>query len=152
MNFNSTISNAQSSQSSSIQEGLIDIYLSVKVRSNEDVSSLFNLNNVDIQLEKCNEVQLEIERQRLRKLDLHVIIEYIKQSIEIMWSLKLESMEKSHQISQSNSQQMKSHIQSEDSPLSDIKSRKLDDAEINDYEQMIQKLEADVRNHIRIEQ
>lgn len=42
------------------------------------------------QIEKYNEAKLKEEKEDLRDLDPFVIIEYIKSSIEILLSLKLE--------------------------------------------------------------
>ena len=52
-----------------------------------------------MQIENCNEEILTKEKQKLRKLESHVLIEYIKSSVEILMSLKSENFDKSYQLS-----------------------------------------------------
>lgn len=104
-----------------IAQALIDLYLNVKVRSTEDI-------------ENYTEERLEEERQTLLQTDPLVIIEYIKTSIEILLNLREEE-----QKSQPPAQK----------PSAD-ESLKSDADPPQDYEQIIQKLEAETRMHIRV--
>eukprot|EP00347_Sterkiella_histriomuscorum_P003051 403365779 len=96
-----------------------------------------------MQIENCSQQQLEREKQKLRQQEPSVIISYIKASIEILNSLRAD-----HSQSERSSQ-MKSSNRTIDNKLdeSDINQ---DDA--NEYEKMIQKLESDVREHIKCQQ
>lgn len=61
-----------------VHKALIDLYLDVKVRSNEEIVTL-------------NDDQLEKEESRLLEIDSLALIEYIKTSIEILLNLKMET-------------------------------------------------------------
>jgi len=98
----------------SLMDKLIDLYLSVKVRSVED-------------LEKVDEEGLEREGNELAGANPLVLIDYIKASIEILLKLKDEK----NNISTYNSVQSGKEVQ-------------------EDYEEQIQKLEAETRMHIRV--
>lgn len=52
----------------SLEEAIIDLYLNVKIRSNDDIN-------------KMSEDQLEVERNKLCDISPFIIIEYIKSSI-----------------------------------------------------------------------
>ena len=60
-----------------IEEALIDLYLSVKIRSNEEIDAY-------------NEDILQEERERLAETSPFTILEYIKTSIEILMNMKME--------------------------------------------------------------
>lgn len=60
-----------------LEEAIIELYLNVKVRSNEEI------NNYD-------ESMFEKEKQKLREVNSHTILDYIKSSIEILMNLKSE--------------------------------------------------------------
>ncbi|CDW90200.1 mitochondrial substrate carrier family protein ucpb-like [Stylonychia lemnae] len=129
MNLNkSQISQFTCTNPASIQEDLIDLYLTVKVRKNEDI-------------ENCSDQQLEREKQKLRTMDLSVIISYIKSSIEILNSLKAHSSQ-SDGCSQSK---LLSILEN------DINESQEHSVDVKEYEQIIQKLERDVREHIKIQ-
>ena len=66
------------------------------------------------------------------------LIEYIKTSIEILMNLKLEELEM---------QRKEARIRDEDESLSSIQTK---DGPPQEYEEIIQKLEADIRTHIRV--
>lgn len=145
-----------------VKESLIDLYINVKVR---DDTSLVDMSTN----------RLENEREELEKLRNLDLIEYIKSSVEVLVSLKadaegertangnflhqksLSSIRNCHdllksrdQFSQSNS---KLFIEGESSIISP-------EGKHNDtfskyppqhYEEIMQKLEGDIRDHIRIE-
>ena len=58
-----------------INEAIIELYLNVKVRSNEEI------NNYD-------ENTFEKEKEKLRSISPHTVLDYIKSSIEILMNLK----------------------------------------------------------------
>ena len=60
-----------------IEEALIDLYLSVKIRSNDEIDAY-------------NEDMLQEERDRLRDTNPFTILEYVKTSIEILMNMKME--------------------------------------------------------------
>lgn len=72
------------------------------------------------------------EKARLQKLDTFLLIEYIRSSIEIAMNMNTEQKEESHNLGKS-----------EEASIQDIR---------KGYEIVIQKLEEEVRGHIRIEQ
>lgn len=63
-----------------LREAMIDLYLSVKIRSNEEIDNY-------------DETMLLKERQRLREVDLLTVLDYIKCSIEILMNMKMEENE-----------------------------------------------------------
>lgn len=72
-----------------LKDAIIDLYLNVKIRNSDDVI-IFKLYCIFLQIDNYNEDQLKDERDQLKDTDPFVIIEYIKSSIEILLSLKLE--------------------------------------------------------------
>ena len=69
---------SRSSQLIEVHKGLIELYLDVKVRSNDEIVGL-------------SDDQLEREQARLLEIDSLALIEYIKTSIEILLNLKMET-------------------------------------------------------------
>lgn len=76
------------------------------------------------------------ERQKLLLIEPTVIIEYVKTSIEILLNLKMDTS--SDEQSYSVTLNRKTEESSKDSLH-------------KQYEEMLQKLENDIRNHIRVE-
>lgn len=66
-----------------VREGLIDLYLSVKIRSNEDIQN-------------CNPDSLEAEKLALRTSQISTItfLNYIQTSLEILMGMKIEEMQR----------------------------------------------------------
>ena len=89
---------------------------------------------------------MEHERQRLRKNDLSVLITYIRSSIEILMEYKSD---KSHDQNDHNHNMSSLNVSVDDMKIPYDKQMQ---RQVSEYEQIIQKLEGDVRNHIRIEQ
>ena len=104
------------SPTKNLKEAIVDLYLNVKVRSQEEIS-------------KFNERKYESEKSVLLDKDPLLILEYIKSSIEIIMNIKAEDA-------------CPASSQGEITPREPPK----------DYELIIQKLEAEVRSHIRVEQ
>lgn len=99
-----------------LEEALIDLYLSVKIRSNDEIDDY-------------NEEMLTKEREKLRDTDAFTVLEYVKSSIEILMNMKMDEA-KPHQDSAASL------------PAEDLSA---------EFETQLQKYEAEVRNHIKIE-
>ena len=76
----------------SLKEAIIDLYLAIKIRSAEEVFSQILIR----QLEKVDKKSIEKEKQKLMQNDGFVVLEYIRASIEIIMSLKIEELDSSH--------------------------------------------------------
>ena len=116
------------------------MYLSVKIRSNEEIDAY-------------NEDILQEERERLQETNPFTILEYIKTSIEILMNMKME--EHQDQVDKNKKSKKKKRgegILGLEDGVSDSESVLSQDGPPSDYEQMLQKYEAEVRNHIKIEQ
>eukprot|EP00347_Sterkiella_histriomuscorum_P023839 403333209 len=135
------------SENQKLIESLIDLYLSVKIRSNDEIDNY-------------TEDMLSKERQKLRDTDAYTILDYIKTSIEILMNMKMEEYETSNGGDQSKSSKSKAKLKRPSDPqsiannnqISDTESMRSMDEPPKDYEAMLQKYEAEVRNHIKIEQ
>ncbi|CDW74118.1 UNKNOWN [Stylonychia lemnae] len=129
----------------SLKDAIIDLYLNVKIRNSEDIDNY-------------NQDMLKEEKEQLKDIDPFIIIEYIKSSIEILLSLKLEEQErelKKGKQQPENKPRVATNFKSGDASsivdfFSDQSSCRIEPPQ--EYENQIQKLENDVRNHIRIEQ
>lgn len=108
---------------------MIDLFLNVKVRSKDEIS-------------EYSEDKLAEEKDLLGDTSIHALINYVKTSIEILMNLKVEDYI-------SLKKQEKNAIRNK--PLSACSSVMSSEPPI-DYEEVIQKFEADIRKHIRIEQ
>ena len=91
------------------------------------------------------------ERKRLTEADNFTILDYIKTSIEILMNMKMEEHENETQT-KSRSKHNRSKSGTSSRVISESGSMKSLDEPPKDYEQMLQKYEAEVRNHIKIEQ
>jgi hypothetical protein len=128
-----------------LQEAIIELYLNVKVRSNDEI------NNYD-------EGMFEKEKAKLREVDPHTVLDYIKSSIEILMNLKSEEHTVNKRKKKSKSKDRKLAF-NEDSDIMSATSQslcstleKFKEGPPKEYEEAIQKLEGDVRMHIRVEQ
>lgn len=79
-----------------IEDALIDIYLSVKIRQQDDIDQL-------------NTLSLEEEKEQLKTTDPLVIIEYIKTSMDILINLKVEERLESEKHSIENNKTLEDH-------------------------------------------
>lgn len=150
-----------------LKEAIIDLYLAIKIRSTEE-------------LDKIDDDHLSKEKTKLLKQDGFQILEYIRSSIEIIMNLKIEDLEREmNQKKSSNKggdvsssaqssvsskfvhQSMKESLAIENKMESQKGNIQVDfDKEKDDkgnsdnppkeYEKMLQKLEADIRGHIRV--
>ncbi len=101
---------------------------------------------------------LQKERKRLKEVDHFTILDYIKTSIEILMNMKME--ESGGDEAGKKKQKERKAMTKENSNsgvlmggvVSDTESMRSMDEPPKDYEQMLQKYEAEVRNHIKIEQ
>ncbi len=82
---------------------------------------------------------LSKERQKLRDVDAFTVLDYIKTSIEILMNMKMEEQQEGNATSKTKKDD-------------DLESMRSMDEPPKDYESMLQKYEAEVRNHIKIEQ
>ena len=108
-----------------IKKQLIDLYLCVKVRKNEDIEKLTS-DNVDS------------ERENLKNLTLTDIINYIQNSIDCLVDLRANEK---YQEKIERDESKDKYINYEDPK--DANGLKL-------YEGMLIKVEGDLRNHIRV--
>ena len=111
----------------SIEEAIIDLYLKIKIRKNDEVNGSSNTPQID----KYSPAQYEKEKERLKALSPLVVLEYIHSTIDILLNQKLGHPEP---VLENN-----------------VTPAENSDVLVSDYETLIQKLEAEVRNHIRVE-
>lgn len=102
-----------SSKEKSLEESIIDLYLGLKVRKTDDDN------------------RRDEEREKLRKTNPKIVLEYVKSSIDILISTTVK--EKLERISANNS---------------DLYN--LDETEVNEYEKQLRQVESEIRNHIRV--
>ena len=166
-----------------VRKAILELYLNVKIRSQEEIGQM-------------TEDAMDTERQKLGRVDTVDLIDYIKQSVEILMHMRIEEFEmfKSNwnaqeklrcaQIKEEKEalkrslrkdgdgrrfesklfEKVKHELLSNQSSQASLRPEK--DAEDNQdsgpapkldkqaegYEKMLIKLEADIRQHIRIEQ
>lgn len=63
-----------------VRKAIVDLYLNVKIRSQDQISGM-------------TEDAIEVEKLKLAKTDTLDIIDYIKQSIEILMHMRIEEFE-----------------------------------------------------------
>ena len=131
---------SSSSTSISVHDKVIDLYLNFKVRTEDEVS----LSTPDTpQLKNFDSEQLMNERERLCDIDTNIILEYIRSSVDILINMKIEDhMEAAKE---------QAHVDGKQDFSSNSYETNEDGGGIGkDYEDMLIKLEGDVRNHIRV--
>lgn len=105
-----------------------------------------------IQIDIYNEESLAAEREKLRDVDPFTVIEYIKASVEILMNMKMDEQQTQ------TGKKMKKTIDDDLISLQSSSRKMNGDGEDasnslqSQYEQQLQKYEAEVRNHIKIEQ
>ena len=111
------------------REELINLYLNIKIRTQEEVNYKYLNNKIyKIQVESLKEENLLKETENIINLPLMDLIEYIKSTIDIIVSIKV------------------------DSKINDYKTYLNEDINAaTDYETLLQKLEASIRQHISYE-
>jgi hypothetical protein len=107
---------------SKIEEACHDLYINVKLKSQlyEDT------------------IDFNEERSKLKEINILTIIQYIKESIDILVGLKVE------QAKTQMEKEAKKKQKSQNNSLTG-------ESTSEDYEKVIRKLEADLRNHIKLE-
>ena len=105
-----------------------------------------------MQIDAYDEDMLAEERERLHDTNSFTILEYIKTSIEILMNMKMEEqqeMKQSKKEEKRKARRSKTYTEGDD-----IESESAVSGEEapSEYESMLQKYEAEVRNHIKIEQ
>ena len=128
-----------------LHEAIIDLYLQVKVRSNDEI-------------DRFGQDQLKKERERLLKFDSLTVLDYIRTSIEILMQLKEEGNDRNKDQSGQNAgcgntnrtvrDQLGGNGLNDTGLSSTFKSMDLPPKE---YEAELQHYEGEVRNHIKIE-
>ena len=119
-----------------IQNKLIEIYLTVKVRKMDDVKNKFFI--IKRKLDKITDLFLEKESNNLKKIPILELIEYIQNSIDILAELKAEEKyQQKIQIEEEREEYKNNNDQN------DINGLKL-------YENLLIKAEKDIRAHIRV--
>ena len=129
-----------------LQDALIDLYLNVKVWTKDEIKNF-------------KQGDLEAERENLYQTSPMDLINYIQTSVEILMNLKVEDY--------LNSENFKKRMKGEQQDLTSLlnsawssqkhqgavtrRSASVESKPPEIYEEMIQKLEADVRNHIKVE-
>ena len=63
-----------------VRKAILDLYLNVKIRSQEEISNM-------------DENAIELEKKKLAPMDTIDIIDYIKQSVEILMHMRIEEFE-----------------------------------------------------------
>ena len=111
--------------SENIRELLSDLYLSVKVRKTEEINNI-------------NDEIINNEREKLKKIPIKDIINYIQNSIDTL--VEIRAFEKYEQKLQKD-EEIKNYINKEDPK--DKNGLKL-------YEGMLIEAEKNIRNHIRV--
>ena len=135
------------SGSNVLHEAIIDLYLQVKVRSNDEI-------------DRFGQEQFKKERERLCKFDSLTVLDYIKTSIEILMQIKGEDNNKNGagagssginfgDLNYSNLNSGRNKDNLNDTGLSST--FKSIDLPPKEYEQQLQQYEAEVRNHIKVE-
>ena len=132
------------------------MYLQVKVRSSDEI-------------DRFGQDQFKKERERLLKFDSMTILDYIKTSIEILMQIKDESNDNNYKKDKDLTATNRANLRGlgiDNLPLSNMNTNR--GGELNDtglsstfksidlppkeYEQQLQQYEAEVRNHIKVEQ
>lgn len=90
-------------------------------------------------MEFDSKYNIESEKEKLRTLDARIVLDYIKSIIDIIVELKCEEKIQSH------NEKINLKERAEDTP------QPIDEYEpINEYENALRHLEAEVRNHIKV--
>ncbi len=94
------------------------------------------------------------ERKKLKDVDSFTILDYIKTSIEILMNMKMEENGTPSTKTRKTKREKELFEISKSAAgiISDTESMRSMEDPPKDYEQMLQKYEAEVRNHIKIEQ
>lgn len=113
-----------------IREKLIDLYLEIKIRKTEEVYYLLNLNNLFIQqIVNISDQILENNRKSLEKIPIIEIINYIRTSLYIIIQIKIKE-----ELEKNKDDNTKKKIWEENAA--------------EDYETLLRKEEAEIRQHI----
>ena len=117
------------------------------------VRSFFPFLFVCFQIDAYNEEILSEERERLRDTNPFTILEYIKTSIEILMNMKMEEQQEMKENNQEKRRSKRNKKRNHDGEEEEeTESAISGDEAPSEYESMLQKYEAEVRNHIKIEQ
>lgn len=119
-----------------IRKELIDLYLDIKIRKNNEVKNKYNIIKEKLFIDQIvnisNEI-LEQEKKNLKNLPILDIIKYIKTSLNIIIQIKAKEEIEKYKEEKEN----KNNIINENAA--------------EDYETLLRKEEAEIRQHISIE-
>ena len=119
-----------------IRKELIDLYLDIKIRKNNEVKNKYNIIKEKLFIDQIvnisNEI-LEQEKKNLKNLPILDIIKYIKTSLNIIIQIKAKEEIDKYKEEKEN----KNNIINENAA--------------EDYETLLRKEEAEIRQHISIE-
>ena len=110
-------------ESSSLELALIDLYLNVKVRTSEEIADY-------------DEHKMLDERESLKGSNLLLLVEYIKSSVSILMNMQAEERALANTKDEGN-ESMASGVSGRNTPKV--------------YEHALQKMEAESRQHIRVQ-
>lgn len=113
----------------SIHQSIVDLYMQVKIRTQDEVSSLFK------QIENFNKDKEGFEKDKLLKTSPLLLLDYIRSSIEIIISLKVQEQLELNKVKSSTE-------------LNGLSTN--DDETPNEYEKLLRQLEGEIRNHIKV--
>lgn len=63
-----------------VRKSILDLFLNVKIRSQEEIAAM-------------DENAIELEKEKLKNVDTIDLIDYIKQSVEILMHMRMEEFE-----------------------------------------------------------
>ena len=119
-----------------MRKELIDLYLDIKIRKNNEVKNKYNIIKEKLFIDQIvnisNEI-LEQEKKNLKNLPILDIIKYIKTSLNIIIQIKAKEEIEKYKEEKEN----KNNIINENAA--------------EDYETLLRKEEAEIRQHISIE-
>ena len=71
---------SQQSSAKMVRKSILDLFLNVKIRSQEEIAAM-------------DENAIELEKEKLKNVDTIDLIDYIKQSVEILMHMRMEEFE-----------------------------------------------------------
>lgn len=116
--------------SENLEEAIVDLYLEIKLQTQD---------------QDLDKEEYSIEKEKLMSIDPFVVVEYIWSTIEILLKLKAEEIGEKMK-SKSRTTQEHSTPNASITSFNDV----VLDTPSKGYEEMLVKLETDIRNHIRV--
>ena len=129
-----------SMESKKLKESLIDLYLNVKIRKEDNVNINNKITIIKKQINEYSENDENTEKTKLEKIPSLTLVEYIKTSIEILVGMKAEELLKERT-------KKKKKEKMNDSSITEYEDT---ETSTNEYEKLLRKHEADIRNFIKV--